>query len=211
MMTELDPKKNAPQQKPREATPTSKKAPKGDYLVGKWRPPVETRWQPGQSGNPRGRRKGRRNVRTELREIACKKITVRDGEMEREVTLLGANVLAHGVKGAKGDVRSAGLFLNHAYRMKLLDEEDAAVIESAERDSREGGVVLRTSASKSRPSDTLFENLDLQLLAREELTELARLAEIIDLGGDITALSTADFERMKHIVNRGRGKDITQQ
>ena len=210
MMTEVDPKKNAPQQNPRKATPTIKKAPKGDYLVGKGRPPLETRWQPGQSGNPKGRRKGHRNVKTELKEIARKKITVRDGKIERQVTLLGANVLAHGVKGAKGDVRSAGLFLNHAYRLGLLDDEDAAAIESAERDSRDGGVVLITSASKSRPSDTLFENLDLQLLAREELTELARLAEIIDLGGDITALSTADFERMKHIVNRGRGKDITQ-
>ena len=210
-MTELDPKKNAPQQNPREATPTSKQAPKGDYLVGKWRPPVETRWQPGQSGNPRGRRKGRRNVKTELREIAVKMITVRDGERERQVSLLGANVLAHGVKGAKGDVRSAGLFLNHAYRLGLLDDEDAAAIESAERDSRDDGVVLITPASKWRPSDMLFENLDLQLLAREELTQLARLAEIIDLGGDITALSTADFERMKHIVNRGRGKDITPQ
>lgn len=207
-MTELDPKKNAPQQKPPEATPTSKKAPKGDYLVGKWRPPVETRWQPGQSGNPKGRRKGRRNVKTELKEIACKKITVRDGETERQVSLLGANVLAHGVKGAKGDVRSAGLILNHAYRLGLLDDEDAAAIKSAERDSGDGGAVLIPPASKSRPSDTLFENLDLQLLAREELTELARLAEIIDLGGDITALSTADFERMKQIVNRGRGKDI---
>ena len=183
---------------------------KDDYSIGRGRPPVHTQWQPGQSGNPKGRRKGRRNVKTELREIAVKMITVRDGERERQVSLLGANVLAHGVKGAKGDVRSAGLFLNHAYRLGLLDDEDAAAIESAERDSRDGGVVLITSASKSRPSDTLFENLDLQLLAREELTELARLAEIIDLGGDITALSTADFERMKHIVNRGRGKDITQ-
>ena len=31
----------------------------------------------------------------------------------------------------------------------------------------------------------------------------------IDLGGDITALSTGDFERLKHIVNKGRGKDMT--
>ena len=30
MMTELDPKKNAPQQTPRVATPTSKKTPNGD-------------------------------------------------------------------------------------------------------------------------------------------------------------------------------------
>jgi hypothetical protein len=36
---------------------------------------------------------------------------------------------------------------------------------------------------------------------------LARFAKIIDLDG-VTALSTADFERMKHIIDRGRGKDI---
>ena len=207
-MTELNPKRNARQRNARHATTTSKKAPKGDYLVGKWRPPVETRWKPGQSGNPGGRRNGRRNVKTELREIAFRKITVRDGEVEREVTLLGANVLAHAVKGAKGDVRSAGLFLNHAHRLGLLDDEVAAVLESAARDSRDGGAVLIRPA---RPSDALFEDLDPKLLAREELTELARLAEMIDLGGDVTALSTVDFERMKYIVNRGRGKDITLQ
>ena len=176
---------------------------KGDYPIGRGRPPVHTQWQPGQSGNPKGRRKGHRNVKTELREIAVKMITVRDGERERQVSLLGANVLAHGVKGAKGDVRSAGLFLNHAYRMGLLDEDE--VIERAVCDSRDGGAVL-IPESKSGPSDRLFDNLDLQLLSREELTELARLAEIIDLGGDVTALSTADFERVKHIVNKGRDK-----
>jgi hypothetical protein len=179
-----------------------------DYPIGRGRPPVHTQWQPGQSGNPKGRRKGRRNVKTELREIALKMITVRDGERERQVSLLGANVLAHGVKGAKGDVHSAGLFLNHAYRMGVLDEDE--VIERAVRDSRDGAAVL-ISESKSCPSDRLFDNLDLQLLSREELTELARLAEIIDLGGDVTALSTADFERVKHIVNKGRGKDIILQ
>ena len=38
---------------------------------------------------------------------------------------------------------------------------------------------------------------------------MSRLAEVIEVGGDITALSTADFERVKHIVNKGRGKGIT--
>jgi hypothetical protein len=180
-------------------------------LVGKGRPPLETRWKPGQSGNLKGRPKDRRNVKAELKEIATKKVVVRDGEKDRRVSLLAANLLAHGVKGAKGDVRSAGLFLNHAYRLALLDDEDAAIIESTERNSLDGGVVLIAPASKSRPSDSLFENLNLQLLAREELTELARLAEIVDLGGDITALNTPDFERMKQIVNRGRGKDIIIQ
>jgi hypothetical protein len=55
----------------------------------------------------------------------------------------------------------------------------------------------------------LFENLDVERLSREELTELSRLAEVIDLGGDFTALSSDDFKRAKHIVNKGRGKDVT--
>ena len=164
-------KDQATQNNPRAPDTTNNQAGKSGYVVGYGRPPVHSRFKQGQSGNLKGRPKGRRNVKSELREIAAKKIVVRDGEKERQVSLFGANILAHGVKGAKGDVRSAGLFLNHAYRLGLLDDEDAVAIESTERDSRDGGVVLRTSASKSRPSDTLFENLDLQLLAREELTE----------------------------------------
>ena len=40
--------------------------------------------------------------------------------------------------------------------------------------------------------------------------ELSHLAEVIDSAdGDMTALSTADFERVKHIVNKGRGKGVT--
>ena len=41
------------------------------------------------------------------------------------------------------------------------------------------------------------------------MIELSRLAEIIDVGADITALSVNDFERVKQIVNKGRGKDVT--
>ena len=55
----------------------------------------------------------------------------------------------------------------------------------------------------------MFEGLDLDLLSRSEQLELWQLAEIIDLGGDFTALSADDFERLKHILNKGRGKDVT--
>jgi hypothetical protein len=33
--------------------------------------------------------------------------------------------------------------------------------------------------------------------------------QIIDLGGDFTALNERDFELAKQIVNKGRGKDVT--
>ena len=40
-------------------------------------------------------------------------------------------------------------------------------------------------------------------------SSLARLGQIIDLGGDFTALTDSDFERAKKIANKARGKDIT--
>jgi hypothetical protein len=210
-MTQLNPKHQATQQNLREPDAASEQPRKGGYLVGKYRPPLHTRWQPGQSGNPKGRPKGRSNVKTELERIVSKKVTVRDGETDHKLTLVGANVLAHGVKGAKGDVRSAGLFLSNAHKLGLLNEEDGTPTENAMGGDQHANAVLIGRANKSRPSDTLFEYLDLSLLSREEQIELSRLAEVIDLGGDITALSAADFERVKHIVNKGQGKDITPQ
>jgi len=194
-----------------EPDATSGRRRKGDYVVGKYRPPVHTRWKPGQSGNPSGRRKGRRNVKTELKEVLSNQFTFRDGETKRKLSLPGANVFAHAIKGAKGDVRSARLFLHYAQQMGLLDEEDDPGRNCATRDCHPAGAILTGPANNSRPSDTLFENLDLSLLSRKEQIELSHLADIIDLGGDVTALSSADFDRVKHIVNKGRGKDVTPQ
>ena len=59
---------------PNEHKPDAKsgKRPKGDYVVGKCKPPIHTQWPPGQSGNPSGRPKGRRNLKTELKELLRK-------------------------------------------------------------------------------------------------------------------------------------------
>src|SRR5262249_40927871 len=50
------------------------------YAVGYGRPPIETRFKKGQSGNPKGRAKGRRNVKSEIEEIAYKTVNVKDGD-----------------------------------------------------------------------------------------------------------------------------------
>lgn len=181
----------------------------GDYAVGRGRPPLHSRWKPGQSGNPGGRRKGRRNVKTELKDIVSKKITIRDGETEEKVSLFAANLLAHGIKGAKGDVRSSGLFINHSRQLGLMEEEDAPEIDIGPRGDR-GSAFPLGSTRNSNTSDGLFEHLDPDLLSKDEKIELSHLAEVIDLAsGDLLALGTADFERIKHIVNKGRGLGIT--
>jgi hypothetical protein len=182
----------------------------GDYAVGRGRPPVHSRWKPGQSGNPGGRRKGWRNVKTELKEIVSKRITIRDGETEEKVSLFAANLLAHGIKGAKGDVRSSGLFINQSRQLGLVEEEGAPEIDNSSCGDRGGGAFPLGPERNSNTSDGLFEHLDPDLLSKNEKIELSHLAEVVDLaGGDLLALATADFERIKHIVNKGRGKGIT--
>jgi len=175
------------------------------YAVGYCRPPLETRFKKGQSGNPSGRAKGRRNMKSEIEEIAYKKVNVRDGDTKRQVTLFEANVLAHAMKGAKGDHRSSALLFDLTAKTGLLDRDDD---HSASEDVYGGQGPVQT-ANDSQPSRGLLKNLDLERLSREEQSELSRLAEVIDLGGDFTALSSNDFKRLKQIVTKGRGKDVT--
>ena len=65
---------------------------------------------------------------------------------------------------------------------------------------------IRVARGRQAP---LFENVDRSLLSKDEKIELSRLAEIADLGGDLTALTVNQFARVRDIVNKGRGKDIT--
>jgi hypothetical protein len=54
--------------------------------VGYKNPPVATRFRPGQSGNPRGRPKGSRNLATEIRKALNKRILVTDKGRQRKVS-----------------------------------------------------------------------------------------------------------------------------
>jgi hypothetical protein len=105
----------------------------------------------------------------------------------------------------KGDHRSSALIFNLAAKTGLLDQDDD---HSASENVYSGQGPVQT-ANDSSPSSGLLKNLDLERLSREEQSELSRLAEVIDLGGDFTALSSDDFKRVKQIVNKGRGKDVT--
>jgi hypothetical protein len=57
-----------------------KKAPKGDYAVGYARPPKATQYQPGQSGNPTGRPRGRPSLDELLLEEAARVVKLQVGD-----------------------------------------------------------------------------------------------------------------------------------
>jgi hypothetical protein len=85
----------------------------GDYRVGYGKPPLETRFKKGQSGNPGGRPRGARNLMTQLCRALDKRIVVAAGGGKRRRLArraLGFDRLAE--KFAEGDPRATRLVLD---------------------------------------------------------------------------------------------------
>jgi uncharacterized protein DUF5681 len=78
----------------------------GDSAVGYGKPPVHTRFKPGQSGNPKGRRKGQRNVHTVVDEVLSQRITIREGNRTRSVSKLDAVIVTMVNAALKGDAKA---------------------------------------------------------------------------------------------------------
>jgi hypothetical protein len=60
------------------------------YRVGKGRPPIETRWKPGQSGNPKGRPRGSRNIGDVLTDVLKQRVVLTEKGITRKVLVLEA-------------------------------------------------------------------------------------------------------------------------
>src|SRR4051794_12255628 len=77
-----------------------------NYAVGFCRPPVHTRFKPGQSGNPSGRVKGSKNLKTLFHQILNEQIPLRDGARSKTVTKAEALMRRLIIGGLNGDSRS---------------------------------------------------------------------------------------------------------
>src|SRR5216683_1814367 len=82
-----------------------------DDEVGYKKPPKHTRFRKGQSGNPRGRSRGAKNLMTQLTEALNKKITVNENGRRRQVTKLEAALTQLANRAAQGDLKAMQIFL----------------------------------------------------------------------------------------------------
>lgn len=103
-----------PAKRPKLRGPASSK-----YEVGYGKPPVETRFKPGQSGNPGGRPKGAKNkvpalneerLKSIILEEAYRAIRINDGDRQIKVPMAQAIIRAVAVNAVKGQQRAQRLF-----------------------------------------------------------------------------------------------------
>lgn len=83
----------------------------GNYVVGKGRPPLSTRWKSGQSGNPKGRPKGVKNMMTYFHEALSRKIDVKVGGKIRAMSAREGIAMNTTNLALKGDVKMIPLVL----------------------------------------------------------------------------------------------------
>lgn len=97
-----------------------------EYDVGYKKPPAHTRFKAGQSGNPKGRKKGSISLEDVILKELLSKVKIREGDKEHKVTKLSALIKSRTNTAIKGD--------RHAFAdvMKLLERADIDLQKAAE-------------------------------------------------------------------------------
>lgn len=108
------------------------------YEVGYGKPPKQTRFRKGLSGNPNGRPRGKPNWRTLLERAMNEKVVINENGVRKTVTKLEAALKQLVNKAASGDLRALQQLTPLAHSVeqsldvptKTLSDEDAKVFQS---------------------------------------------------------------------------------
>lgn len=113
-----------------------------DDAVGYRKPPKKHRFKKGQSGNPKGRPKGAKDLKSVLDNELNERVTINENGRKRTLSKLELTIKQLATKAAKGDSRATEKLLDYVMRLadpdgdrSAADEpasyEDAAILERA--------------------------------------------------------------------------------
>jgi Family of unknown function (DUF5681) len=105
-----------------------------DYEVGYSRPPRETQFSKGVSGNRKGRPKGSKNIATRFNEIASGLITVTTGGKTTTMTRLDAVLYQQMNSALKGDHRAIKETLQMQRAFECQEQVEAVAVDLSSRD-----------------------------------------------------------------------------
>jgi hypothetical protein len=104
------------------------------YEIGYGRTPQQTRFRPGQSGNPAGRRKGVRNLGTDVRRILKVPVKVKESGRSRKISTQEGALMLLREKALKSDARALDRLLELASRFN--NEPDETELQTLGTDDR---------------------------------------------------------------------------
>jgi hypothetical protein len=94
------------------------------YKVGYRRPPLQSRFKPGTSGNNKGRPKGSHNAKTIVGKVLNDPITLRENGKARRTSKLEAMITAIAHKAMKGDTPALNAVVALLIRTGILNEAE---------------------------------------------------------------------------------------
>ena len=107
-------------------------APKQPYEVGYGKPPADTRFKPGTSGNPTGRPKGSLNLATAVNRAMKEKVTIVENGRRKSVSKLDAAVKGLVNRAVKGDARACQQMLALAPLVGMEPAKAATALDQTE-------------------------------------------------------------------------------
>ena len=112
-----------------------KKQPKGNYNVGYCKPPVAHRFKHGNKANPKGRGKGSKSRKIVIQDVMFEPVTVREGELTRQMSALEAVLKKTLSKALAGDNKAAITIIGIAQKEGILTPaQEQAVDDFSETD-----------------------------------------------------------------------------
>jgi hypothetical protein len=122
-----------------------------DYEVGFGKPPKETQFTKGKSGNPAGRPPGTKNVMTIYREIIEEQVEITQNGRPRNLSSMGAIVLQLTTKAASGDMSA----IREIRRWQQIfgESADKEIVDTPDRE-KDAAAMKRILARFAKPQPT---------------------------------------------------------